>query len=75
MGCRLCTGMKVSGVRRRLWRSYMMQKMDRNSEEFQICMERFEEMYRLAAEGELLGNIGMAYKLEIGRASCRERVF
>ena len=44
----------------------MMRKMDRNSEEFQICMERFEEMYRLAAEGELLGNIGMAYKLVMG---------
>ncbi len=35
----------------------MMQEMDRDSSEFQICMKRFEEMYRPVAEGELLGTV------------------
>ncbi len=39
----------------------MMQGMDKESEEFWICMERFQEMYRPVAEGELLETVNGIY--------------
>ena len=39
----------------------MMQGMDKESEEFWICMERFQEMYRPVAEGELLETVNGMY--------------
>ncbi len=44
----------------------MMQVMDRDSREFKICVERFEEMYRPVAEGELLGTMSGIYGLIMG---------
>lgn len=44
----------------------MMQKMDKESKEFTVCMERFEEMYHPVAEGELLGNVSSIYSLVMG---------
>ncbi len=44
----------------------LMQGMDKEREEFRICLERFEEMYRPVAEGELLGTMSMVYGLVMG---------
>lgn len=41
----------------------MMQKMDKESDEYEACMKRFEEMYRPIAEEELLGTVRGIYNL------------
>lgn len=44
----------------------MMQKMDKESDEYEACMKRFEEMYRPIAEEELLGTVRGIYNLIMG---------
>lgn len=44
----------------------MMQEMDKESNVFFLCMNRFEEMYHSVADGELLGTVSGIYGLIMG---------
>lgn len=44
----------------------MMQGMKKESEEFLLCLNRFEEMYRLYEENKLLGTVNRIYELIMG---------
>lgn len=44
----------------------MMQGMDKNSEEFLICLKHFEEMYRPYEENKLLGTVNRIYEFIMG---------
>lgn len=44
----------------------MMQEMDKESNAFFVCMNRFEEMYHSVAGGELLGTVSGIYGLIMG---------
>lgn len=44
----------------------MMQGMDKDSEEFLLCLKYFEEMYRPYEENKLLGTVNHIYELIMG---------
>ncbi|HBA46507.1 MAG TPA: hypothetical protein DCZ91_01620 [Lachnospiraceae bacterium] len=44
----------------------IMQEMDKESNEFEKCMKRFEEIYRPVADGELLGTVSGVYGFVMG---------